>query len=166
MVIVMIVMGFLMTFIVTNFTLCLGFQCSQNTSTTYSTSVYLALKQAFISCELACSIIYLVLSILYIIFFVKCYQQIPRIHPMIRPLPPQSALGKRQLSTLSRTSRPCSTLSSLKTIEQTRILSSSSLAQKVCPNCKHVSPYTSQESIIQCPNCKYQSSLVEHAQQW
>jgi exosome complex RNA-binding protein Csl4 len=54
--------------------------------------------------------------------------------------------------------------------ERLQILSTSSLsynvAQQVCPNCKHVSPYIPQGNIVQCPSCGYQSSLVEHAQQW
>lgn len=39
-------------------------------------------------------------------------------------------------------------------------------AQKVCPNCQHVSPYILNENILKCPKCNYQSNLVEHAQQY
>jgi len=200
MVVMLVVMGFLMAFIVSNYTLCFGFQCSQSASTYFSSSTYNSLKQAFISCELACSIIYILLSIIYIIVFIKCYKQIPRIHPKVRASSSvrSTVTGHRQSSTLSRISghrqssnlsrisghRQSSNLSrisrheSMSTIsynrsditEKQRILSTSttsqSLAQKVCPNCKNVSPYIPQGNIVECPHCKYQSPLVEHAQQW
>ena len=83
-VVVLVMMGFSMVFIIaTNFTLCLGFQCSQNFSTTYSSSVYNTLKQAFISTELACSIVYITLAIMYTIVFVKYYRKLPRVHPLV-----------------------------------------------------------------------------------
>lgn len=174
-IVLLTVIGFLIAFIASNFTLCVASQCSQASSTSFSSSNYLTLKQAFISTELVCSIIYIILSIIYIILFIKCYKKIPPIHPIIRRLPTQSAMGSRQLSTLSQKSRSWSTLTGhhnrVNNNEHSRILSSSAStsyngAQKVCPNCKHVSPYIPQGNIVECPNCKYQSPLVEHAQQW
>jgi hypothetical protein len=170
----MAVMGFLIAFIVSGFTLCLGFQCYLNSSTTFSSSTYTTLKQAFIGCELACSAAYIILSITYIIFFIKCYKKLPRIHPVVQRLPTQTVIENRQLSSLSRTSRPysMSVISDNQQDINERIsaLSSSTAtysgAQKICPNCRHVSPYIPLGNIVECPSCKYQSPLVEHAQQW
>jgi hypothetical protein len=166
-----VVVVFMIIFIASNFTLCLGFQCSQNASTFYSSSDYITLKRAFISCELVCSVIYIILSAIYIILFIKCYKKIPAINPIIRP---PSIQHKRQLSNLSKKSRPWSlSMASYNRSdinERTHVLSSSAIthaiAQKVCPNCKHVSPYIPEGNIVECPQCGYQSPLVEHAQQW
>jgi hypothetical protein len=167
-------MGFLMAFIATNFTLCIGFQCSQNSSTPYSTSAYASLKQAFISCELACSIVYITLSIMYIILFIKCFKKLPRVHPLVVGVPRENTIVNRQVSSfLSRTSQHWSMSSTSynrsDATDRINILSSSTLsyysAQKICPNCKHVSPYIPEGNILECPSCKYQSPLVEHAQQ-
>ncbi len=154
-----------MAFIATNFKLCIGFQCYRSSSTSYSNSTYTALKQAFISTELACSIVYITLSIMYIIVFVRCYQQLPRVHPFVAGVTREYNSTKRQASVMSTTSHNRALVSA-----QTGVASASTLpyyrAQKVCPNCKHVSEYVPDESIVVCPRCKYQSPLVEHAQQW
>ena len=177
----MIASGFLIAFIATDFTLCLGIQCSQPSSTIFSSSDYFKLKQAFISCELACSILFIILSIFYIFYFIKCYKKLPRIHPIVRPerTVTQSTLGLPQLSTMSKVSRPWSLStrtnthhhSRVATTEHIRISSTAtttaiqSTAEKICPICKHVSPYIPGDDIIVCPNCGYKSPLVEHAQQ-
>jgi hypothetical protein len=169
-----VVIGFLIAFIASNFTLCLGFQCSHSASTYYSSSTYTSLKAAFISCELAFSIIYIILSIIYIIFYIKCYNKIPTINPVVRSVPLQSAMGTRQLGTLSQASRSwpqsASTYNRGDMSEPIRVSTSSITpyngAQQVCPICKHVSPYISLGNIVQCPKCGYQSPFVEHAQQW
>jgi hypothetical protein len=163
--VVIIVIVFLIIFIASSFTLCLGFQCYQNSSTRFSSSDYISLKRAFISCELACSFIYIILALIYIILFIKCYKKLPRNNSIIRPV----SIQRKQLSTLSRKSRPWSLLvSSHKRSainKRTRVLPSHIGAQKVCPNCKHVSPYIPEGNIVECPKCRYQSPLVEHAQQ-
>jgi hypothetical protein len=169
----LIVIGFLIAFISSNFTLCLGFQCSQSSSTSLSSSTYNTLKQAFIATEFVSSILYIILSIIYIILFIKCYKKLPRIHPIVRLEVVQSAIDKRQLSNLTSTSLywSNSTISYNRPDhnEQSLILSSSTIsyngAQKLCPNCQFVSPYVPNENIVECPSCKYQSPLVEHAQQ-
>jgi hypothetical protein len=166
--VILIVISFLIAFLATNFTLCLAFQCSQNSSTSFSSSTYIVLKQAFISCELVCTIIFLILSIIYIILFIKCYQKLPRNHSSIHPM------DNRQLSTLSKTSRPwsMSTISYNRSDipKKNREIPSATLsyysAQKVCSNCQYISPYIPQGNMVECPKCSYQSPLVEHAQQW
>lgn len=162
MAIVIIMMGFLMAFIATGFALCLGLQCLENSSTSFSNSTYSALKQGFISTEFVCSTIYIALAILYIVLFVKCYQKIPRIPRLIRPVPLQHTLGTRQSSILSASTNTYYRSNTMDSIRS----QTSSRAEKVCPNCKHISPYIPQENLVQCPKCKYQSPLVEHAQQW
>ncbi len=169
-----VVIGFLIAFIASNFTLCLGIQCSQGASTYYSSSTYTSLKAAFISCELAFAVIYIILSIIYIILYIKCYQKIPTVNPVVRSVPLRSSMGTRQLGTLSQASRtwPQSSLSynPVDMSEQMRISTSSITpyngAQQVCPICQHVSPYISSRNIVQCPKCGYRSPFVEHAQQW
>jgi hypothetical protein len=144
--VVIIVIVFLIIFIASSFTLCLGFQCYQNSSTRFSSSDY-------------------ILALIYIILFIKCYKKLPRNNSIIRPV----SIQRKQLSTLSRKSRPWSLLvSSHKRSainKRTRVLPSHIGAQKVCPNCKHVSPYIPEGNIVECPKCRYQSPLVEHAQQ-
>jgi len=89
------VIGFLITFICNDFTLCFDFQCDQtstsftsssnNTSSlTFSSTTYTILKRVFIICELVCSVIFIIFSIIYIILFIKCSRQLPRIHPIKR----------------------------------------------------------------------------------
>ena len=164
-IVVLVMIAFLMAFIATNFKLCIGFQCSQSSSTAYSNATYTILKQAFISTELACSIVYITLSIMYIIVFVRCYQQLPRIHPLVAGVTREYNTVKRHTSVLSTTSHNRPPVSA-----QTGMASASTFpyyrAQKVCPNCKHVSEYVPDENVVECPRCKYQSTLVEHAQQW
>jgi hypothetical protein len=171
--VVLVMMGFLMAFIATSFTLCISFQCSRNPSTTYSSSTYTTLKQAFISTELACSIVYITLSVMYIIVFIKCYKKLPRVHPLVLGVTRENNMMKRQVSAIFRTSRHLAAVSSTSYSRSlinagTRMLSAFSYyrAQKVCPNCKHVSAYIPEESIVECPRCKYRSPYVEHAQQW
>jgi ribosomal protein S27AE len=178
------VVGFLIAFIASNFTLCLGFQCSQASTTfastsntayfTFSSSTYTLLKQVFIICELVCAVIFIIFSIIYIILFVKCSKKLPRIHPVVPPAPVKSAANNRLTSSLTQSSRPLSMsqrshIPSAAT-QQTRMtpLSAESYhtAEKICPNCGHISPYTPNDDILECPKCNYQSNLVEHAQQW
>ena len=156
------VMGFLMAFIATTFTLCLVLQCSENSTTSFSNATYLSLKQGFITTEFACSTIYMALAVVYIVLFVKCYNKLPRIHPLIRPVPVEHTLGTRQSSILSTS---LSIHHRLDTYEGKRTPVPVH-AEKVCPKCQHVSPYIPEEKFVQCPKCKYQSPLVEHAQQW
>lgn len=197
--VMMIVIGFLIAFIATGFTLCLGIQCSQSSSTSFSSSDYSALKKAFISTEFVCSIGYVVCSIIYIVLFVKCYKKLPRIHPLVRREPSRISIEKRKFSTVSTKSRPLSVSvvssnNQLINSEHIRLTSSTTVAtgttgttaatgaagtvpatntsiaytgvEKMCPNCRHISPYIPSGYIVECPNCKYQSPLVEHAQQW
>ncbi|CAF0825378.1 unnamed protein product [Rotaria sp. Silwood1] len=173
MLVMLVVIGFLITFIATNFTLCLGFQCFQTSSSSHSSSTYTTIKQVFIVCELVFSIIYTILSIIYIILFIKCYNKISRIHPIVHSLPVSSGISNKTLTNFSRSrqSGSVSTISNNRSNinEQVRLVSSTYAyngAQKVCPNCKHVSSYMPQENIIECPKCGYQSNLVEHAQQY
>jgi hypothetical protein len=174
-VVMFVVIGFLMAFIATNFKLCIGFQCYQKSSTSYSNSTYFILKQAFISTELACSVVHITLTIMYIILFVKCFKQLPRVHPLVVGLPRESTMITRQASVMSRTSRHLSAVSRTShppsvVSARTRVsaLSARSYygAQKICPNCKYVSAYQPEENIVECPRCNYQSPFVEHAQQW
>lgn len=168
-----IVIGFLITFIVTNYTICFGFQCSQPTSTSFSSSTYRSLKQAFIGCELAASIVYVILAVIYIILFIKCYNKVSKIHRNVRSVSIRTSLGHSALSSLSRShkKRSISIASSnrINPNERTTTTVSTTIqyngAEKVCPNCKHVSPYFPESDIIECPKCGYQSNLVEHAQQ-
>lgn len=151
-----------MAFIATNFTLCLGLQCLESSSTSFDSSSYSALKQGFIGTEFICSTIYVTLAILYIVLFIKCSYKIPRNARLIRPVPLQHTLGTRQSSILSAstmTYHRSNTTDSLRSQTTSR-------AEKVCPNCQHVSPYIPQDGLVQCPKCQYQSPLVEHAQQW
>ncbi|CAF0872366.1 unnamed protein product [Rotaria sordida] len=172
--VMLVVIGFSIAFIATNFTLCFGYQCSQTSSTSYSSPTYTILKRAFISCELVFSIIYIMLSIIYVILFIKCYNKISSIHPIVHSLPVQSAISNKKLSNLSQSSQSWSLSPSSNNRsninEPVRIISSTNIlynvAQKVCPNCKYVSPYIPQGNTIECPKCGYQSNLVEHAQQW
>lgn len=172
MIVMMIVVGFLIAFIVKNFTLCLGFQCSQSSSSSYSSSSYISLKKAFISTELGCSVIYILLSLIFIYLFVKCYNRVPRVHPIALPLHVQNAMYKRQLTNLSRTARYWSMLTTshnkMDYNDKLGILPSTKSytgALKVCPNCEYVSPYIPTGKIVECPSCKYQSPFVEHGQQ-
>jgi hypothetical protein len=171
-VVVFVVIGFLMAFIATNFKLCVSFQCYQNSSTSYSNSTYTTLKQAFISTELACSVVHITLSVMYIIAFVKCYKKLPRVHPLVIGLPRENTVMKRQVSVISRHLSAVSSTSYNRSLISARTRASSLSArsyygaQKICPNCKYVSPYYPEENIVECPRCKYRSQYVEHAQQW
>jgi len=161
------VVGFLILFIVTDYQFCLGFQCSQNMTTfvsaldtnsfTFSLSTHILLKQVFILCELAFAIVFILFAILYLILFIKSLKKLPRIHP-IKQLPSvQSSVSKRQMISSKSYLQP--TLSS--TRKQIVVQ-----AQKICPNCKHISPYNSNETTLRCPKCGYRSNRVEHGQQW
>lgn len=162
MIIIIIVMGFLMAFIATSYNFCLDLQCSQNSSTSFSNATYISLKQGFITTEFICSTIYMALAGVYIVLFIKCYNKIPRIHPLIRPATVEHTLGTRQSSILSM-SMSIHHRSDTQLSRQTPV---PVRAEKVCPQCQHVSPYIPDEKLVQCPKCKYRSPLVEHAQQW
>jgi predicted RNA-binding Zn-ribbon protein involved in translation (DUF1610 family) len=119
-------------------------------------------------------VIYILSSIIYIILFVRCLKQLPRIHPLKQGPPIKSAVSNRLTSSLSPSSRPLSTsnISYMRseTSAQTHVAASATIlyssAQKVCPNCGHISPYIPDKDIVECPKCAYKSPLVEHAQQW
>jgi hypothetical protein len=173
------VIGFLIAFIVSGFTLCFGFQCSQNSTTfaptniVFSSTTYTLLKQVFIICELVCAVIFIIFSIVYIILFIKCLKKLPRIHPLVQPAA-RSAINHRLASSVTQSSRPLTMshaiYNRLAATQQTLVTPSSHKlyynAEKVCPDCGHISPYIPNETIVECPQCGYQSKLVEHAQQW
>ncbi|UJR10382.1 hypothetical protein I4U23_014587 [Adineta vaga] len=169
-VVVLLVIGFLIAIVASDFSLCLGFQCSQQASTYFSSSTYNFLKRAFILCELLCAIIYIILSILYIVLFIKRYHTSKRIDSTRSVSPVRTTIVRRRLPTSSRKSQLLVGSNRLNVNEKTYVLSSSLVAyngaQQVCPICKHISVYIPHGNIVQCPKCSYQSPLVEHAQQW
>ncbi len=175
------VIGFLIAFIISDFTLCFGFQCNQTSTTfistsnttyfTYSSTMYAILKRIFIICELVCAVIFIIFSIIYIILFIKCLKQLPHIHPLIHALPIQSAVSNRLTSSVSQ-SISMSHVNYIQSDVREQIHMAPSAtglsynAQKICPNCQYLSPYIPNEDVLRCPECDYQSHLVEHAQQW
>lgn len=178
--VLLVVIGFLIAFVASDFTLCIGSQCSQTSTTfvseynrskfSFSAATYTLLKRVFIVCELVCAVIFTQLSIIYIVVYVKCLQKLPHIHP-VRRLPPittavnhQSISSARSLS-MASIQHAQSTVSS----QSQRLVSKTSgyyQAQKVCPECGHVSPYVPATNIVECPKCHYRSPFVEHAQQY
>ena len=183
-VVILVVIGFLIAFMATNFTLCLGFQCSQNTTTfaanlndTYlamSSYSYTILKRAFIVSELVCSFIYIVFAVMYIGLFIRCMKQLPSIRPIARATTTTTTRQKSHISrvttthvsTISNISQAPSATSNRTAANPSAPNSPYNRAQKVCPNCQYVSPYVPEKNIVECPNCHYQSPYVEHAQQW
>ena len=168
--VLLVSIGFLIAFISTTFTMCLGTQCSQtsnsfvsqsNTSPyRFSTETYYQLKRIFIGFQLALSLLFIICSIIYIILFIRCSNEVPHIYPI------QDVETIDKLSTGQRlTSIPSSVRSGRSSTIVYTTTTSYYRAQKVCPNCKHVSEYVPDKDIVECPKCKYQSPLVEHAQQ-
>jgi len=182
--ILLAVIGFLIAFIIRDFTLCFGFQCDQTSTTfistsnttyfTYSSIIYGILKRVFIICELVCAVIFIIFSIIYIILFIKCLKQLPHIHPLKHALPTRSAVSNRLKSSASQSTQPISMLRvdyiqsdvrghSHTAPSATRL---SYNAQEICPKCQYISPYIPNEDVDKCSICDYRSHLVEHAQQW
>lgn len=183
--VLLVVIGFLIAFMASNFTLCLGFQCYQNSTTfasylndtylPYSSYNYTILKRAFIVSELVCSFVYIVFAVMYILLFIRCLKKLPKTPPVALAVPQTSPAKIHMTSHTQRTTTHVSNISSIGQLPSAK----SSLtvtnpsapnspyyrAQKVCPNCKHVSPYVPEKNIVECPNCHYQSPYVEHAQQ-
>ncbi|CAF2375113.1 unnamed protein product [Rotaria sp. Silwood2] len=123
--------SFFITFIANNFTLCLAFQCFQASS---SSSTCSTLKQIFIACELAFSIIYISL-------FIKCYKKISSIPSVVYSLPVHSAITNKTLSNLTRSHQSWSISTMINNRsninEKIRVVSSIyasyNSTQKVCP---------------------------------
>jgi len=182
--VLLVVIGFLIAFIISDFTLCFGFQCDQTSTTfvstsnpnylTFSSTMYGILKRVFIISELVCAVIFIIFSIIYIILFIKCLKKLPYIHPLKHTLPIRSAVSNRLKSSISQSSQSIS-MSYVNYIqsdvrEQSHMAPSATRlsynAQKRCPKCQYISPYIPNEDVVKCPKCNYQSHLVEHAQQW
>lgn len=183
-VVLLVVMGFLIAFMATNFTLCLGFQCSQNTTTfaanlndTYlamSSYSYTILKRAFIVSELVCSFVFVVFAVMYIGLFIQCMKKLPDIRPIARATTEATTRRKSRQSRVTTTHvSSISDMSQIPSPTSNRTKTNPSApnspyyrAQKICPNCQYVSPYIPEKNVVECPSCHYQSPYVEHAQQW
>ncbi|CAF0847551.1 unnamed protein product [Adineta ricciae] len=167
--VVLLVLAFLIAIIASNFSLCLGIQCSQEASTYFSTTTYNFLKRAFILCEFLCAIIYIVFAFIYVFLFIQRYQKSTRVNPTAYVPSARTTILRRRLPASSRKARWKIGSNRLDVNERVYVLSSTlstySGAQQVCPICKHISLYIPQGNIVQCPKCAYQSPFVEHAQQ-
>lgn len=173
--------GFLIAYMSTNFTFCLGSQCSQNGTSfvsesntaayRYSAETYALLKRIFIGFEFALTILFIISSVTFVFWFMKSTTLLAEIYPIKLPVDKlnQSTNGDDASGNKFMSASNFSFITSEKTGRTSTVISTTLTnyyrAEKVCPECGHASPYIPDKSIVECPKCHYKSPFVEHGQQ-